>query len=228
MDLQINETIDIKSNEYGFNPGWVQIYDNGKLIIDTSNISMFRKNITLLYGKEFIAQKLVGKVPINTNYGDLTGYSISAFGIGNGGEVTSPSGINTIIAPSLYDTGLYSPIPINTSCLEVNNVNYIGKPIESSSYTVSPRLGKIEFLTNSEYNSIHGNEINDFQTTLKLTLEIEPNEPFGIQNTQTIDINEACLYITNGNNVLPFAHVTFESRKVEKDGRFTIIWFLII
>lgn len=212
----INEQLSVDET---FDPGYVNIYHNGKLLFKN------RPNLTTLYGKEFVLQSITKIIPTNTVIGDVRNYKLDSFSLGSGSSIINSTGNISILTPSLFDNVNYTPIILDTGS------NYTTDGTIKKIISGTTNIGSITTSTNSIYNDIYKVKINHYNTTIKYSCRLDVTEPVDLNTGDSFNINEAFLYATNPNdinNFIPFSHVTFENQNVKKGDNFDIIWYLIL
>lgn len=214
--MKIIENIDLNEN---FDPGWVNIYHNGKLIFKD------KPNLTTVYGKEFVLQNITKIVPNDSVLGDVRDYKIDSYSFGNGAISVNNTGNISILTPNIYDTDNFNPIKLNTGANYSNN-GFIKKVISGIE-----NIGSITTTLNPIYNDIYKVKINHYKTTIKYTCRLDISEPVDLNTGDIFNINEAFLYATDPNNIenkIPFSHVTFENQSIKKGDVFDVVWYLIL
>ena len=212
----IQDNIDLNEN---FDPGWVNIYRNGKLIFKDI------PNLTTVYGKEFVLQSITKIVPIDSVLGDVRDYKIDSFSLGNGAISINSTGNVIILPPNIYDTNNFNPVFLGTGT-DYTSDGLIKKVVSGSTY-----IGSISTSTNVIYNDVYGVRTNNYKTTIKYTCRLDASEPSDLDDGYIFNISEAFLYATDPNNIdnfVPFSHVTFENQSIKKGEVFDIVWSLIL
>ena len=203
--------------------GLVRIFENGVLNTDQSSDGWLT-NMTIAKGREFAAQSIFRKFNAASTIGDVTTFKVDSFGIGSGGSEIDMDNNITLLGPSVCDVDLYTPIKINTNAIP-NSIGVVEvvKKIE----VVGPGnlVGSIvsEISTNSEYSACA-----DYYTIVKCMCVIDSQEPTYLNPGDVVKIDEAMLYATSTNNqVIPFAHICFAPKFIEKESVFTVEWYVI-
>lgn len=209
--------------------GLVRIFENGKLNTDQTKDGWLT-NMTIASGREFIGQSIFKKSSPESIFGDISKYKVDAFGVGSAGSTLDVNSNITLNGPSLCDIGLYSPISLNTNCLDAvdnngDNSSAIVKFIESAG--PGGTQGSIEFESSlsTEFTTCP----QDYKTVVKLTCVIDNQEPSYLNPGESVRIDEAMLYYTSetGTNPLPFAHICFSPKFIELETSFKIEWYVI-
>jgi hypothetical protein len=212
----------IKNKKPGPFVGLVRLIQDGKPIPSNLSNEGWIPNMTIGIGREFAAQKMFNKNNTLSSIGNLSQYKVNAFGIGGGGTTIINGDTAVLLAPTVCDTNLYSPIPINLSSLNYGGYNNIVKLIESVG--TNGEQGSIEFLINE---NVEFDSCPSYYTIVKSVCNVEQGEPLA---NDIIKMDEACLFITDSNdqNPLPFAHVCFSPKFISKtDSTFNIEWYVI-
>ncbi len=214
--------------------GLVRIFENGKLNTDQSPDGWLT-NMTIAKGREFAALKLFNKTKtisssivrgISSPYTlDFSTFSIDSFGIGSGGTHFETNNTIHLNGPSVCDHDLYTPIAINTNALtNSDGVSYVVKQIEN------PNDIEVIISNSTEYN-----DCKAYYTVVKCICTVTALEPTYLTAGQTVKVDEAMLYSTSSDpsitdptkRVVPFAHICFEPKYIEKESIFVIEWYVI-
>jgi hypothetical protein len=209
--------------------GLVRIFENNVLNVDESKDGWLT-NMTIATGREFAAQSLFKKSSPNSLFGDVTNYKVDAFGIGSGGSVIDVNNNVTLLGPELCDIGLYSPISINSQCLQVNDNTNNVKPnvvkfIESAGPGSVPGTIEFEISSSADFSNCNLN----YYTVVKSTCVIDHQEPSMLNPGESIKVDEAMLFLTSTQNTnpRPFAHICFAPKFIELETIFKIEWYVI-
>jgi hypothetical protein len=187
------------------------------------------RNMTIATGREFAAQAVFKKYSPSSLFGNVTNYKVDGFGIGSGGS-TESGGVITLLGPALGDKGLYTPIPINNSCLTALDDDgvshdYIVKLIESTG--AGGQAGSITFevSNNIEFTGLP----DDYYTVVKCSCFVDNTEPSYLVGGESVQISEAMLFFTSSTNTnpKPFAHICFAPKWLEKESTIEIEWFVL-
>jgi hypothetical protein len=209
--------------------GAVRLLKNKEVIKDKMSRDGFITNMAIATGREFTAQSIVKKHPPTSRFGNISNYKVDAFGIGSGGA--TDDGTVTLLGPALGDKGLYTPLKINTNCLDVvDNAGTIRQHIVKHIESPGPgnRAGTITFemSNNIEFTSLP----DEYFTVIKFVCVIDHTEPTNIEyGDPGVKVSEAMLFLTSPTNTnpLPFAHVCFSPKWIEKNSIFEIEWYII-
>ncbi|MEM4386046.1 MAG: hypothetical protein QXD03_05830 [Candidatus Anstonellales archaeon] len=200
-DILIRDRCSFKSN-------FAKIFINGKLVYKTSNM-------VVASGSVFVAQKLFNVK--NNSDNDYRNYIISHFGIGSGGSTIVGSNV-VLVGPDLCDTDNLIPIAIDPG----NNL-YLTSPSGKQNAAKPITLdGSIEIINNPRITCQNFNN-----TIVKCTCVINQEEPTDLEDGDSVKVDEACLYASNGTNTLTFAKITFPPKYIEKTTEFIIEWYII-
>ena len=205
--------------------GLVRTFTDGKLNIDPdSNKEGWLTNMTIVSGREFGLQALFKRFDATSLIGDVTNYKIDRFGVGSGGSTIDAQENVTLMGPQLCDTALYSALPINSNSLTVGNVGDVAKAIESAG--PGGEVGTIE-LQQSE--DVAFDNCPNYFTVAKCTCVIDNQEPAYLASGDSVKIDEAMLYLTSPSDdtPIPFAHICFTPKFIEKETTFRIEWFIL-
>ncbi len=205
--------------------GLVRLIQDGKVISTDQTVDGWLTNVTVGLGREFVAQKVFGLASTRTaNMAgpatiDVTGFSVTHFGIGAGGSVNAIP--PTLVTPTVADTKLNTPLEINATALSYDSGTGIqtlaAKPITSGGTVVF----QTDPLSNNNYS------------TVKCTCVIGASEPItnelGLPLTtgNAAKIDEAMLFASSGTSLIPFAHIAFMPKFIEFESTLTIEWFII-
>ena len=201
--------------------GLVQIFENGVLNTDQSTDGWLH-NMTIAKGREFAAQSIFKKP--RTGAIDVSNFKVDSFGIGSGGSEIDSNNNVTLLGPNVCDIDLYTPVKINTSALPNSiGVEEVVKKIElPGAANVSGSITS-EISTGSEYSAC-----STYYTIIKCVCVIDSQEPTYLSPGEVVKVDEAMLYATSANNqVVPFAHICFAPKFIEKNSEFVINWFII-
>jgi hypothetical protein len=208
--------------------GLVRLFRNDKLISreESRNGDGILTNMTIAQGREFANQKLFQLNTIPQGKQDLRNYKINGFGVGSGGSIIDTNYNIILQGPSVADTGLYSPVEINETCLLLNSKKVV--KLITSSGAGPEGAGSIEYEVNPS------GETPGFYTVTKCRCIIDSTEPVrdaagnSVSNGQSVKIDEACLYATDNDlNPIPFAHICFAPKFIERESTFIIEWYII-
>jgi hypothetical protein len=189
--------------------GWVRAFLNDQLVVD-------KPNLVVAQGREFVANKTfeVNVVEDGSTRPDYTSYKISHFGIGSGGSSVVGDQV-TLLGPDVCDTSLYSPIALSDGGVyltEPSGVDYVLKPIttDGSIYLEAGNLCS-----------------PDYYTKVKCTCRVIASEPTTLQAGDSVKIDEAALYFSNGTTSRIFSHICFTPKWKEKESEFVLIWYIL-
>ena len=168
--------------------GLVEIYKNNEFIERG-------KNLVVYDGREFAASKTF-------DLGDYTDWSITHFGVGNGG--TNSNDGTTKIGPDDPDNDLYSPLKLNESNPDYKRDGIL-KPINSKQIILD---------TNT-------NHYTTIENTLSIVVSEEPDL------VAPVKINEVGLFYTNGDNWRLFSHYTTTDKILEENESITFKWYIL-
>lgn len=204
--------------------GLVRIFENGVLNTDQASDGWLT-NMTIAKGREFAAHSIFRKqFHPGTIIGDASTFKVDSFGIGSGGSNVDIDDNVTLNGPSVCDIDLNSAIAINTNSLPNSiGVAEVVKKIEVAG--PGNLAGSItgEISTNSEYAACAS-----YYTIVKCICVIDSQEPTYLNPGDVVKIDEAMLYATSTTNqVVPFAHICFAPKFIEKESVFTIEWYVI-
>ena len=229
--------------------GMVRIYEDGILNTDQTNDGWLF-NMTIGSGREFANQSIFRSASNGSNFsssplGDLSNYKVDSFSVGSNGSTIDSNDNITLLGPNVCDIASPRPIALNTNCFKsrdssVGNVTipqypYVVKKIESTFFGSNGEIGSIspEYSTDIEFSDCQ----NTYFTITKCVCRIEAGEPVDLSPGDIIKIDEAFLYATHPNmdhtndstthKVVPFAHICFAPKFVEKESVFIIEWFII-
>lgn len=217
---------DIVKNKPNTSPfiGLVRIYENGKLNTDQSEDGWLT-NMTIGKGREFANQSLFKIANPSSTLGDITNHKIDHFGIGTGGCTIGTNNEVTLLGPKVCDSDLYIPHMLNTTCISnsAGSINTV-KKITSTITNVLPGSISQEISSDLEFTNCPL-----YYTITKCRCIVEPSEPTILLPGEYIKIDEAVLYATNSQdqNPIPFAHICFAPKFMEKEGTLTIDWYII-
>lgn len=202
--------------------GLVRIFENGVLNTDQSPDGWLL-NMTIAKGREFAAQKLFNKSIQTNTIPNVLNFTIDSFGIGSGGATIDIDDNITLIGPDVCDPDLYSPIAINTAAItnSVGIVNVV-KLIESTGPGGAIGSIELEISNNNEYTSC-----STYKTVVKCVCIVDNQEPSYLNPGDVVKIDEAMLYGTYLTQCIPFAHICFAPKFIEKESVFTIEWYVI-
>lgn len=209
--------------------GLVRIYENGKLNTDESEDGWLT-NMTIATGREFVGQSIFKKHSSSSIFGDISNYKVDSFGVGSGGSNFDADFNITLNGPALCDVGLYTPIALNTSCLDApdnngNVVQHVVKHIE----TPGPggTAGEIVFQQSSTADFADCGQT--YHTVIRLDCIVDYQEPSYLNPGDSVKIDEAMLFLTSPSNTnpLPFAHICFAPKYVELESAFKVEWYVI-
>lgn len=203
--------------------GLVRVFENGVLNTDESTDGWL-ENMTIAKGREFAAQSIFKKPVANSSIGDIIDFKVDSFGIGSGGSEIDADNNVTLLGPNVCDIDLYTPIKINTSALPNSiGVESIVKKIELPGPGGMTGSITSEISSSSEYSSCA-----TYYTIMKCVCIIDAKEPTYLNPGEVVKIDEAMLYATSTKNqVVPFAHICFAPKFIEKEAVFTIEWYVI-
>lgn len=184
-------------------------------------------NITIASGREFALRKVFNNSLLNSS-NELpqikNTFFVNAFGVGRGGSVIDNEGNVILQGPDNCDKGLYEPIRINSTAYNWNGVNNVVKPINNfQNDKVSNIIDEISISEEFE-------NCDTYYTVVRCNCFIEHGEPaFG---SGPFKIDEMCLFVTDSEKSsnqkpIPFAHICFSPRFVEKESTLTIDWFIL-
>jgi len=214
--------------------GMVRIYENGILNTDQSKDGWLF-NMTIGSGREFANQSIFKLVPPSSppgsttpRLGDITEYSVNAFSVGSNGSSIDSNDNITLLGPNVCDDESAAPIALNTSCFK----NRSGTP-----YIVKKLVSDTDiFLQTSDDIEFTGCQDRYFTIT-KCICKVDAGEPSSLETGNVVKIDEAFLYATHPgmthdndsttHKVVPFAHICFAPKFVEKESIFIIEWFII-
>jgi len=230
-NFNIHDVIKYKQNSTSSSPflGLVRIYENGVLNTDETPDGWLL-NMTIAKGRQFAAQKLFNKT-INQPIPDVSDFYIDSFGIGSGGSSIDIDYNVTLIGPTVCDLDLNQPIAINTAAIanSVGNINIV-KLIEEAGPGGDIGSITLEISNNNEYTNC-----TTYKTVTKCVCIVDNQEPTSLNLGETVKIDEAMLYATNAALIpapttkqsIPFAHICFAPKFIEKESVFTIEWYVI-
>lgn len=189
--------------------GWVRAFLNDRLVVD-------KPNLVVAQGREFVAIKTfeVTETSSGTNRPDYSSYKISHFGVGSGGSSVVDDEV-TLLGPNICDTSLYSPIALSdggTYLTEPNGTDYVLKSIVDGG---------------SIYLEQGGLCSPDYYTKVKCVCMVNIGEPTTLSAGESIKIDEAALYFTDGSNAKMFSHICFAPKWKEKESEFMLIWYIL-
>lgn len=210
--------------------GLVRCIQDGEVVTgaESQNGDGWLNNMTIAIGREFANQKLFNRFNSNSviTPKDLTGHEIDAFGVGSGGSTLDAQYNVTLTGPALCDPmpGLYTSIAINSACLDISGNNDVVKFIESAGPGGATGSIGQEKSTAPEYTACP-----DYYTITKCTCVIDNMEPTYLNVGESVKIDEAVLYCTDSTNLnpIPFAHICFAPKFVEKESTFIVEWYII-
>lgn len=202
--------------------GWVQVFlDHKKKVFEGGNLIVAQ-------GREFVAQKIFNTYSTESGTRtNLTGYTISGFAVGSGGA-TIDAGEVTLAGPAVGDTGLYESIGLGNS-------DYLEEPANNEDATESPIVHTYDDCVKpitDDSGSVYLQAVSyegtsDWYTTMKCTCELPAGEPSQIGAGESVQINEAGLYIVSGTTAKMFSHICFPPKFKEKESAITIIWYIL-
>jgi hypothetical protein len=203
--------------------GLVRVFENGVLNTDQSTDGWL-ENMTIAKGREFAAQSIFRKIGTNSTIGDTSNFKVDSFGIGLGGSTIGSDTSVTLKGPNVCDLDLYAPIKINTFALpNSQGIESIVKKIEMPGPGGLAGSITSEISSSSEYSSCA-----TYYTVMKCVCIVDTKEPTYLNPGEVVKIDEAMLYATSENNqVVPFAHICFAPKFIEKESVFTIEWYVI-
>lgn len=215
---------DIIKNKKNTSPflGLVRVFENGVLNTDQSTDGWLT-NMTIAKGREFAAQKLFNTSNTLSLIPNLSSYVIDSFGIGSGGASIDIDNNVTLLGPNVCDPDLYLPIAINTSAI----ANSVGIPNIVKSITLAGPGGSIGTITTEVSNNSEYFACKDYYTVVKCVCIVDNQEPTYLNPGDVVKIDEAMLYATHNGQSLPFAHICFAPKFIEKESVFTIEWYVI-
>jgi hypothetical protein len=179
--------------------------------------------MTIAKGREFAAQKMFNKTIQTNTIPDVTNFCVNAFGVGSGGSSIDVDDNITLIGPDVCDPDLYSPIAINTTAIPNSvGVVHVVKKIEVAGPGGIAGSISLEASNNNEYSSC-----TSYKTVAKCVCVIDNQEPTYLNTGGAVRIDEAMLYSTYNNFSIPFAHICFAPKFIEKESVFTIEWYVI-
>ena len=189
--------------------GWVRVFLNDKLVVD-------KPNLVVAQGREFVAIKTfeVTETSSGTNRPDYSSYKISHFGVGSGGSSVVDNEV-TLLGPNICDNSLYDPIALSDSgtyLTEPNGTDYVLKSITDGGSIYLEQGG----LCNPDY-----------YTKVKCTCTIATGEPTTLSAGESVKIDEAALYFTDGTNAKMFSHICFTPKWKEKESEFVLVWYIL-
>jgi len=206
-----DKLIEYKKNNYIFGPvGWVRAYLDDRLVVD-------QPNLVVAQGREFVAIKTFEVISTDDGTGnrpDFTSYKISHFGVGKGGSTIIDDEV-TLTGPQYCDTSLYNPIQLSDGgdyLTEPNGTQYVLKSITSDG---------------SIYLEPSGNCDPDYYTKVKCTCVVAAGEPTTLEPGDSVKIDEAALFFTNGTTARIFSHICFTPKWKEKESTFTLVWYIL-
>lgn len=216
--------------------GMVRIYENGILNTDQSQDGWLF-NMTVGAGREFANQTIFKHYTgMESTLGDIADYKVDAFSVGSNGSTIDQNDNITLLGPNVCDLETTRPIELNTSCYKNRSgAANIVKRIESSYLGEGGNFGTI----GAEYSSdIEFVDCQDtYYTVTKCTCKVESGEPINLSPGDVVKIDEAILYATHPlmdhttdgttYKVVPFAHICFAPKFVEKESVFIIEWFIL-
>lgn len=206
--------------------GLVRVYENGILNTEQS-ADGWLTNMTIGKGREFANQALFKAFSPTSTLGDISNHKIDHFGIGKGGSSIGIGDEITLLGPSVCDEDLYDGVMLNTTCISNTiGVANIVKKITSTITNVNALAGTIIQQISSD---LEFTNCPTYYTITKCTCIVEPTEPTNLQPGEIVKIDEAVLYATDSNdqNPIPFAHICFAPKFMEKEGTLTIEWYII-
>lgn len=203
--------------------GLVRTFENGVLNTDESTDGWLT-NMTIAKGREFAAQSIFKKTNAKSELGDIENFKVDSFGIGSGGAEIDSNDNVILLGPSVCDIDLYKPIKINTLALPNSiGVTEVVKKIEVPGPGGLSGSITSEISSSSEYSSCA-----TYYTIMKCVCVIDAKEPSYLNPGEVVKIDEAMLYATSDTNqVIPFAHICFAPKFIEKESVFTIEWYVI-
>lgn len=218
-----------KRNNPGRSIGIARIKENGKIIDLNNTGDGWIRNMTIASGREFAAQAVFKKYNPNSLFGNISNYKVDGFGIGSGGVIDN-GGTITLLGPQLGDKGLYTPIPINSNSISavdnsgIIHVNIV-KSIESTGAGGLAGSINLETSNNIEFTSL----LDDYYVVTKCSCIIDNTEPSYLIPGSSVKITEAMLFATSPTNTnpIPFAHICFPPKWIEKESIIEIEWFIL-
>jgi hypothetical protein len=218
--------------------GMVRIYEDGILNTDQSEDGWLF-NMTIAAGREFANQaifKSFSNVLPSSSLGDISEYKVNAFSVGSNGSTIDVNDNITLLGPNVCDLESTRPIELNTACYKNRSaVPNIVKLIKSSYFGDVGNLGTIthEYSSDIEFTDC----ANTYYTVTKSVCKVESGEPLNLSPGDVVKIDEAFLYATHPEmdhttdatiyKPVPFAHICFAPKFVEKESVFIIEWFII-
>ena len=189
--------------------GWVQVFLDDKLVVN-------KPNLVVAQGREFVAVKTFEVVETSSgetrpNYGN---YKISHFGVGSGGTSVVNNEV-IFLGPNVCDNSLYDPISLGVDdsyLIEPSGVAHVLKPITSDGSIYLEQGGLCDL---------------DYYTKVKCTCTLIPGEPVALEPGESVKIDEAGLYFTDGTNAKMFSHICFRPEWKEKESKFVLIWYIL-
>lgn len=203
--------------------GLPKIYDlKGNLLAE-------EENLVVLVGREFLAQKMMGKTAGGGT--DLTDYNIRYFGIGSGGTVggADPS----TVGPYDLDEALVAPAQFETVAGNINSSANSYKYISAGYLKNIESDGSIDII--QEEHTVNTSEAGDpltvsKYTSIKFTLKIDIAEP----PVKPFRFNEAGLYAVEYVNDVPsdnsilFARFTTLDKYLDTNDGIIIEWHVLV
>jgi len=208
--------------------GLVRLIKDGKVVSLEDTPTGWMTNVTVGIGREFVAQRVFNLASGGGNLtvagtSNVTGFSVSHFGIGHGGS-TIVGGTPQLVTPTVADNNLAASLQINNvaSTLDYNdgttNSLNVAKPITSNGGSV---VFQTDIASNSHYSSV-------LSTCVVAAGEPIVNELGATLTTgNAAKIDEAMLFATSGTAVIPFAHISFMPKYIELEASLTIEWYVI-
>lgn len=202
--------------------GWVEIFLNHRKKIFEGN------NLIVAQGREFVAQRIFNVYSTESgNRNNLTGYTISHFAVGSGGA-TIDGGEVTLVGPVVGDTGLYESIGLGDS-------SYLEEPANNEDASESPLVhtyqNSVKSITADDgtvyLEPVSYEGTSDWCTTMKCSCDIPAGEPSQIAAGESVQINEAGLYLVSGTTAKMFAHICFPPKWKEKESAITLVWYIL-
>ncbi len=206
--------------------GMVRIYKDGILNTDQTKDGWLY-NMTIGMGREFANQAIFKSYNASSSLGNISTYHVNAFSVGSNGSSIDSSDNITLLGPQVCDVESSRPIALNTSCYK--NRNGVVDVV---------KMIPIELITHEWSDDIEFSDCSQtYLTITKCECIIEVGEPSELSTGDVVKIDEALLYATSPTishttdattaKVVPFAHICFAPKFVEKESLFKIEWFII-
>jgi hypothetical protein len=203
--------------------GFVQLYMNRQLVEE-------KFNLVVAKGREFVAQKIFNVNTFSSGVRpDWRGYTISHFGVGGGGAVADGD-LFTLQGPAICDAGMYRPITLGNNAYLNDTSGYDSG--ETSLYRYVDAVKPITIDGSITLESVQypeGDPTPDCTayTKVKCQCVVPQGEPSGLQSGASVQISEAGLYFTSGQNVQMFSHICFSPKFKEKESELIIVWYIL-